>query len=110
MSARNGKIAAHLQCWCGKLSQKNSIPLTDAGPPLLQFAFMGFYEERPPRHGHRTPAELAEDEILSALHGDFCAMPEASEKPKPKGDAKRVAVSSAALRPGANASHDNHDS
>jgi hypothetical protein len=41
---------------------------------------MGFYEERPPRHGHRTPSELAEDELLSAVHGDFCGMPEAPEK------------------------------
>ena len=24
---------------------------------------MGFYEEHPPRHGHRTPSELAEDEM-----------------------------------------------
>ena len=38
---------------------------------------MGFYEERPPRHGHRIPSELAEDEMLSAIHGDFCGMPEA---------------------------------
>jgi hypothetical protein len=64
---------------------------------------MGFYEERPPRHGHRTPAELAEDEILSALHGDFCGMPEAPEKPKPKGEIKGVAASSAALLPWADA-------
>jgi nucleotide-binding universal stress UspA family protein len=34
---------------------------------------MGYYEERPPRHGHRTPAELAEDEVLSALEGNVCA-------------------------------------
>jgi hypothetical protein len=46
-------------------------------------ATMGFYEERPPRHGHRTPSELAEDEVMSALHGDFCGMPEAPEKPRP---------------------------
>ena len=42
---------------------------------------MGFYEEQPPRHGHRTPSELAEDEALSALRGDFCGMPEAPERP-----------------------------
>ena len=29
------------------------------------FSAMGFYEERPPRHGHRTPSELAEDAVLS---------------------------------------------
>lgn len=48
---------------------------------------MGFYEEKPPRHGHRTPAELAEDELLSALHGDFCGMPEAPDKRRPTGNA-----------------------
>ena len=42
---------------------------------MPQFPIMGFYEERPPRHGHRTPSELAEDEILSAVHGDYCGMP-----------------------------------
>jgi hypothetical protein len=36
---------------------------------------MGYYEEAPPRHGHRSPSELAEDELLSSLHGDFCGMP-----------------------------------
>jgi hypothetical protein len=38
---------------------------------------MKFYEGDPPRHGHRSPAELADDEILASLRGDFCAMPEA---------------------------------
>jgi nucleotide-binding universal stress UspA family protein len=33
---------------------------------------MGYYEDSHPRHGHRTPAELAEDEILEALHGNVC--------------------------------------
>lgn len=28
-----------------------------------------------PRHGHRTPAELAEDEIIAALRGDTCGVP-----------------------------------
>ena len=36
---------------------------------------MGYYEGRPPRHGHRTPSELAEDEIIAALRGDYCGMP-----------------------------------
>jgi hypothetical protein len=54
--------------------QKFSGSLTDRGCHYRQFVVMGFYEERPPRHGHRTPSELAEDEILSSLHGDFCAM------------------------------------
>ncbi|HEX9128650.1 MAG TPA: hypothetical protein VF850_05755 [Gemmatimonadaceae bacterium] len=50
---------------------------------------MGFYEERPPRHGHRTPSELAEDEMLSAVHGDFCGMPEAPETKPIGGLAKK---------------------
>jgi nucleotide-binding universal stress UspA family protein len=33
---------------------------------------MGYYEEAPPRHGHRIPSELAEDELLAALHGNVC--------------------------------------
>jgi hypothetical protein len=28
-----------------------------------------------PRHGHRTPAELAEDEVLAALRDDGCEFP-----------------------------------
>jgi hypothetical protein len=28
-----------------------------------------------PRHGHRTPAELAEDEIIAAMRGDGCGVP-----------------------------------
>lgn len=35
----------------------------------LQLQAMGYYEDRPPVHAHRTPAELAEDEILAALRG-----------------------------------------
>ena len=34
---------------------------------------MGYYEEPPPRHGHRTPAELAEDEKIAAVHGHVCS-------------------------------------
>lgn len=33
---------------------------------------MGYYEEGPPPHGHRTPRELAEDEKLAALQGKIC--------------------------------------
>ena len=47
---------------------------------------MGYYEEQPPRHGHRTPSELAEDEILSALRGDFCGMPARAEQIAPTHD------------------------
>jgi len=63
---------------------------------------MGFYEERPPRHGHRTPSELAEDEMLSAVHGDFCGMPEAPEK-KPIGGLACVPIAHVALLPWADA-------
>jgi hypothetical protein len=64
---------------------------------------MGFYEERPPRHGHRTPSELAEDEILSALHGDFCGMPEAKEEPRPTTEFERVRLKHVSLLPWADA-------
>jgi len=33
---------------------------------------MEYYTDRPPRHAHRTPSELAEDEIFAALRGDVC--------------------------------------
>jgi hypothetical protein len=35
---------------------------------------MEFYPDGHPRHGHRTPAELAEDEKLAALRGAFCGV------------------------------------
>jgi hypothetical protein len=64
---------------------------------------MGFYEEGPPRHGHRTPSELAEDEMLSALHGDFCGMPEAIEANGPRIPTEGVHLTSVALLPWADA-------
>lgn len=67
------------------------------------FPYMGFYEERPPRHGHRTPSELAEDEILSALHGDFCAMPAPFEETGPTSKTECVCSTSVALLPWADA-------
>ncbi len=45
---------------------------------------MGYYEDSHPRHGHRTPAELAEDEILQALHGEVC-VPGHTEETGPTG-------------------------
>lgn len=36
---------------------------------------MGFYDDTPPRHSHRSPSELAEDELIAALHGNFYGMP-----------------------------------
>lgn len=47
--------------------------------------------ETTPRHGHRTPAEIAEDEVLAALRGEARdAMPEARVLPE---RCKRVVVS-----------------
>jgi hypothetical protein len=63
---------------------------------------MRFYEEGPPRHSHRTPSELAEDEMLSAVHGDFCGMPEAPEK-KTIGELACVPIAHVALLPWADA-------
>ena len=60
---------------------------------------MGFYEERPPRHGHRNPSELAEDEMLSSLHGDFCGMPEAVDATLLAADAERACLTHFALLP-----------
>jgi hypothetical protein len=64
---------------------------------------MGYYQESPPRHGHRTPSELVEDEMLSALHGDFCGMPEMLEKPRPRTDTECVPLTHVALLPWADA-------
>jgi nucleotide-binding universal stress UspA family protein len=44
-----------------------------AGKRIL--SSMGYYPEELPRHGHRNPSELAEDELLSSLHGEFCGLP-----------------------------------
>lgn len=30
---------------------------------------MGYYHDEPPRHAHRNPSELAEDELLSSFYG-----------------------------------------
>jgi hypothetical protein len=64
---------------------------------------MGFYEERPPRHGHRSPSELAEDEMLSSIHGDFCGMPEAVEATVSAACAERSCLTHFALLPWADA-------
>jgi len=77
---------------------------------------MGFYEDRPPRHGHRTPFELAEDEILSALHWDYCGMPARPEQTGPTSHSECLHPTGVALVPwtdgtkkseGEGASHDN---
>jgi hypothetical protein len=60
---------------------------------------MGFYEEQPPRHGHRNPSELAEDEMLSSIHGDFCGMPEAVDATVLAADAERACLTHFALLP-----------
>jgi hypothetical protein len=64
---------------------------------------MGFYEDRPPRHGHRTPSELAEDEILSALHGDYCGMPARPEQTGPTSHRECLQSTGVALLPWADA-------
>ncbi len=46
---------------------------------------MGYYDDDHPRHGHRTPTELTEDELLSALHGKFCGMPASFDETGPVG-------------------------
>jgi len=35
---------------------------------------MGYYADQPLRHSHRSPAEIAEDDIAAALRGDFCGV------------------------------------
>jgi nucleotide-binding universal stress UspA family protein len=62
---------------------------------------MGYYEDSHPRHGHRTPAELAEDEILEALHGNVC-VPQHTEETGPTGT-ESVRHTHAALLPWADA-------
>jgi hypothetical protein len=64
---------------------------------------MGFYEDRPPRHGHRSPSELAEDEILSALHGDYCGMPACPEQTGPTSRSECLHSTGVALLPWADA-------
>ena len=58
---------------------------------------MGYYEDSHPRHGHRTPAELAEDEIIEALHGNVC-VPRHTEETGPIGT-ESVRHTHAALLP-----------
>ena len=92
--SRRGEVISH---------KRNGITLTDAKSPALQLAPMGFYEERPPRHGHRTPSELAEDEMFSAVHGDFCGMPTPPEKARTDGTIACVPILGVALLPWADA-------
>lgn len=63
---------------------------------------MGYYEEHP-RHGHRTPSELAEDEILSALRGDFCGMPPRPDQTGPTSRSACLRSTAVALLPWADA-------
>ena len=57
----------------------------------MQLAAVGFYEDHPPPHGHRSPVDLAEDEELEALHGNVCAPGHAELTPTsaPPTDASR---------------------
>ena len=36
---------------------------------------MRHYGDEYPRHGHRNPCEIAEDEILAALRDELCSVP-----------------------------------
>lgn len=67
---------------------------------------MGHYDERPPRHGHRTPSELAEDEILAAVHGDYCGMPASFDDTGPTTDTGCTRSTEVALVPWADAHPD----
>lgn len=68
---------------------------------------MGYYEEGPPRHGHRIPSELAEDEILAAVHGDYCGMPATFDDAGPTTDTESTRSTKVALVPWADAHPDN---
>jgi hypothetical protein len=55
-----------------------------SGSQHRTFRFMGYYGDELPRHGHRSPSELAEDEMISSLHGNVC-MPSSAEQIGPPG-------------------------
>ncbi len=57
---------------------------------------MGYYDDSHPRHGHRTPGELAEDEILEELHGNVC-VPRHTEETGPPGTESVRHIHSAVL-------------
>lgn len=83
--------------------KNNGRSPTDAECLRLHLVIMGYYADRPPRHGHRTPSELAEDEILSALSGDFCGMPASVEQTGPTTGTESVRLTRVALLPWADA-------
>ena len=64
---------------------------------------MGFYEDRPPRHGHRSPSEIAEDETLSSLHGRFCAIPAPMDQAGPASRSQCLSSANVPVRPWAEA-------
>jgi hypothetical protein len=55
------------------------------GQPARETPFfdMGYYVDGPPRHSHRTPSELAEDEVFSGMHGNV-RMPASMEETEPR--------------------------
>ena len=63
----------------GNPSQRSGRTPTDTALGQWHLPVMGYYEAGPPRHGHRNPSELAEDEILSSFRGKFCGMPASSD-------------------------------
>jgi hypothetical protein len=67
----------------GKFSQESSGWMTVIRSRRHSFETMGFYEGGPPRHGHRSPSELAEEQWNWVLRGTYCDLPEIPEEPQP---------------------------
>lgn len=55
--------------------------LTDWAVGKRHLRSMGYYEEGPPRHSHRSPSELAEEERWAALRGLICVPARAQTGP-----------------------------
>lgn len=58
----------------GNLPQNNSGSTTDSIARRPHFEAMEYYPDGHPRHSHRTPGEIAEDEKLAAFRGEFCGV------------------------------------
>ena len=69
---------------------------------------MGFFEDYHPRHGHRTPSELAEDEILEALYGNVCAPGHVEQTATVHATERGFSANGAAKREEENHRHPNH--
>lgn len=55
----------------GKLPQKNRVSPTDSASRLRHFPLMGYYDDTPPHHGHRTPSsrEIHRGRMTATLLG-----------------------------------------